>query len=79
MAYPDLRERLAAICSDPELSDADKISALRQMEADARAKQRATNESMPSPRPEDGEELKVIENALLSMGVETTDPGAATL
>lgn len=79
MTYPDLKQRLDAICDDPALRDSDKIALLQQMAADALAKQRATNENMPSPRGEDGEELKVIENALLRMGVESLDPGAATL
>jgi len=79
MTYPDLKQRLDAVCDDPALSDSEKISALQQMAADALAKQRATNENMPSPRGEDGEELKIIENALLRMGVESLDPGAATL
>jgi hypothetical protein len=78
MAYPDFKQRLNELCSDPALSDADKIATLRQMAADALAKQRATNENMPSPRGEDGEELKIIENALLGFGIEI-DPGAATL
>lgn len=79
MTYPDLKQRLDAICNDTALSENDKISTLRQMAADALAKQRATNENMPSPRGEDGEELKIIENALLGLGVESLDPGAATL
>lgn len=79
MTYLDFRQRLDDVCNDAALSKSEKIAALRQMEADARAKLRATNENMPSLRPEDGEELKIIENALLSLGVENTDPGAATL
>lgn len=79
MEYLDFRQRLDVVCNNATSSKSEKIAALRQMEADARARQRATNENMPSLRPEDGEELKIIENALLSLGAESTDPGAATL
>ncbi|HEX5005973.1 MAG TPA: hypothetical protein VFV70_02605 [Hyphomonadaceae bacterium] len=74
-----IKARVEAILCDARLDTKTKAAQLRQFELDALARQRASTEGMAPPRPNDGEDLKVIERALLSLGEKPTDQGPASL
>jgi hypothetical protein len=75
----DTKARVEAILSDSRLDTAARIERLRQMQTDALARQRASTEGMEPHRPDDGEELKTIERALLALGEEPVHQGPASL
>ena len=74
-----IKNRVEAVVCDPRLDTTAKVAKLRQFEQDALARQRASTEGMEPRRPHDGEDLKTIERALLSLGEKPTDQGAASL
>jgi hypothetical protein len=74
-----IRPRVEAILCDPKLDAKAKTAKLRQFEQDALARQRASTEGMEPHRPTDGEDLKIIERALISLGEKPTDQGPASL
>lgn len=75
----DVKGRVDTILHDTTIDDAAKIKKLRQMEADAMARQRATSEGMTAPVSRDGDELKSIEQALTALGEAAADTGPASL
>lgn len=75
----DVKGRVDAILHDTTIDDAAKIKKLRQMEADAMARERASTEGMTAPSSPDGEELKAIEKALTKLGEAAADTGPASL
>lgn len=74
-----MENRIDKIIGDAGLDRAGKVAKLRQLEADALARQRASTEGMEPSHPRDGEDLKLIERALLSLGERAVDQGPASL
>jgi hypothetical protein len=74
-----IKTRVEAVLCDPELDTRAKVTTLRQFEEDALARQRASTEGMEPHHPRDGEDLKIIERALLSLGEKPIDQGPASL
>lgn len=79
MPEPGIRESIQFIMASQSLSREQKVSRLRQLEADALAKQRGGTEGLEPNRPDDGEELRAIERALMSLGEAAVDQGPASL
>ena len=75
----DIKRKVVTILKDEQLAEDEKITILRQMEADALSKERSATEGMVPVAGDDGEELKAIENALRKLGQEPVEPGPATL
>ena len=74
-----IRVRVEAVLCDAALDTKAKVAKLRQFEQDALARQRASTEGMEPRHPIDGDDLKIIERALTSLGEKAIDPGAASL
>lgn len=74
-----IKPRVEAVLCDSRLDTQAKVSKLRQLEEDALARQRASTEGMEPRHPKDGEDLKIIERALLSLGEKPIDQGPASL
>ena len=74
-----IKPRVEAVLCDAGLDTKAKVAKLRQFELDALARQRASTEGMEPHRPNDGEDLKIIERALLSLGEKPTGQGTASL
>jgi hypothetical protein len=74
-----IKPRVEDVLCDARLDQKAKVAKLRQLEADALARQRASTEGMEPHRPNDGEDLKTIERALLSLGEKPIDQGPASL
>ncbi|AKR56674.1 hypothetical protein GCM10011321_00610 [Youhaiella tibetensis] len=79
MPEPGVNEAIASVLGDASLSRQSKVARLRQLEADALAKQRGGTEGLEPDRPDDGEELRAIERALMSLGETAVDQGPASL
>ncbi len=75
----DIKARIEKLLADSTLDKAAKIKKLRQWEADAMARERASTEGMTSPVADSGEELKAIETALTSLGEGASDKGPASI
>ncbi len=75
----ELASRIETLLADTALSRADRIAKLRQWEADALARQRAGTEGMAPAPSRDGDDLKLIENALRSLGEDAIDQGPASI
>ncbi len=75
----DIKRKVVTILKDEQLAEDEKITILRQMEADALSKERSATEGMVPVEGDDGEELKAVENALRKLGQEPVEPGPATL
>lgn len=76
---PNIKRQIVTLLQDETLDKPSKIEKLRQLELDARAKERAATEGLTPVDGDDGEDLKTIEQALARLGETTLDPGAATL
>lgn len=76
---PQITSQIATILHDGQTDKHEKIKRLRQLELDARAKERGATEGFTPVDGDDGEDLKAIEHALMRLGEEAVDPGAATL
>jgi len=74
-----IKRKIVTILKDDQLADEEKITILRQMEADSLSKERSATEGMLPVEGDDGEELKTIENALRKLGQEPIEVGAATM
>ena len=74
-----IKRTIVTILNDEHLPDEDKITVLRQLEADSLSKERSATEGMTPVDGDDGEDLKTIENALRRLGQDPVDVGAATL
>lgn len=72
-------DQINRLLSDESLDAAAKIAKLRQWETDALARQRASTEGMESSGDRDGDDLKAIEAALMSLGEDAVDQGPASL
>ena len=74
-----IKRKIVTILKDDQLAEDEKITILRQMEADSLSKERSATEGMLPVEGDDGEELKTIENALRKLGQEPIEAGAATM
>lgn len=74
-----IKRKIVTILTDDHIPDAEKITILRQLEADSLSKERSATEGMTAVDGDDGEDLKTIENALRKLGQEPVEAGAASL
>ena len=75
----ETEKRIDTIVNDASLDGSAKIAKLRQLEADALARQRAGTEGMEPVASRDGDDLKRIETALRTLGEDAIDQGPASL
>jgi len=75
----DMNACVESILSDDKLNRDAKVAKLRQVETDALARQRAATEGMAASPSRDGEDLKIVERALMSLGEAAVDQGPASL
>ena len=74
-----IKRKIVTILTDERLAEADKITLLRELEADTLSKERSATEGMTPVDGDDGENLKAIENALRRLGQQPVEAGAASL
>ncbi|MNC95900.1 hypothetical protein D3C83_131250 [compost metagenome] len=74
-----MKRRIVTILKDEHLADEEKITILRQWEADSLSKERSATEGMAPVDGDDGEDLHAIEIALRKLGAEPVVGGAASL
>jgi predicted dinucleotide-binding enzyme len=74
-----IKRKIVTILKDDHIADAEKITILRQLEADSLSKERSATEGMTPVDGDDGEDLKTIENALRKLGQRPVEAGAASL
>jgi hypothetical protein len=74
-----IKRKIVAILTDDHIGDGEKITILRQLEADSLSKERSATEGMTPVDGDDGEDLKTIENALRRLGEQPVEAGAASL
>lgn len=74
-----IKRKIVTILTDERLPEADKITQLRELEADTLSKERSATEGMTPVDGDDGENLKAIENALRRLGQQPVEAGAASL
>ena len=74
-----IKRKIVTILTDDHMGDAEKITILRQLEADSLSKERSATEGMTAVDGDDGEDLKTIENALRKLGQEPVEAGASSL
>lgn len=75
----NLTLQIDKLLADGAINQAAKVAKLREWEADALARQRASSEGMAPAALRDGAELKSIETALRSLGEDAVDQGPASL
>ena len=74
-----IKRKIVTILTDDHIPDDEKITVLRQLEADTLSKERSATEGMTPVDGDDGEDLKTIENALRKLGQQPVEGGAASL
>jgi hypothetical protein len=74
-----IKRKIVTILNDEHIDENEKITILRQMEADSLSKERSATEGMIAVDGDDGEDLKTIENALRKLGEQPVEAGAATM
>jgi hypothetical protein len=74
-----IKRKIVTILTDDHIPDGEKITILRQLEADSLSKERSATEGMTPVDGDDGEDLKTIENALRRLGEQPVEAGAASL
>lgn len=74
-----IKRKIVTILKDDHLGETEKITILRQLEADSLSKERSATEGMLAVDGDDGEDLKTIENALRKLGQEPVEAGAASM
>lgn len=74
-----IKRKIVTILTDDHISDGEKVTILRQLEADSLSKERSATEGMTPVDGDDGEDLKTIENALRRLGEQPVEAGAASL
>jgi hypothetical protein len=78
-AMSQMKRRIVSILKDEHIAADEKISILREMEADSLSKERSATEGMMPTDGDDGEDLHAIEMALRKLGQKPVENGAATL
>ncbi|MDC9825422.1 hypothetical protein PRN20_16955 [Devosia sp. ZB163] len=74
-----IKRKIVSILTDDQMQENEKITILRQLEADSLSKERSATEGMTPVDGDDGEDLKTIENALRRLGQEPVEAGASSL
>jgi hypothetical protein len=74
-----IKRKIVTILTDDHTTEAEKITILRQLEADSLSKERSATEGMTPVDGDDGEDLKTIENALRRLGQEPVQVGIPSL
>ena len=74
-----IKRKIVTILTDDHIPEAEKVTILRQLEADSLSKERSATEGMTPVDGDDGEDLKTIENALRKLGQEPVEAGASSL
>ena len=74
-----IKRKIVTILTDDHLPEDEKVTILRQLEADTLSKERSATEGMTPVDGDDGEDLKTIENALRRLGQQPVEAGAASL
>lgn len=74
-----IKRKIVTILTDDHLAESEKITILRQLEADSLSKERSATEGMIPVDGDDGEDLKTIENALRKLGEQPVEAGAASM
>ncbi len=74
-----IKARVEAVLCDPGLDTKAKVARLRQFEQDTLARQRASTEGMEPRQPIDGDDLKIVERALSTLGERPREQGPASL
>jgi len=74
-----IKRKIVTILTDDHLPEDEKVTILRQLEADTLSKERSATEGMTPVDGDDGEDLKTIENALRRLGQQPVETGAASL
>ena len=74
-----IKRKIVTLLTDDHIPDGEKITILRQLEADSLSKERSATEGMTPVDGDDGEDLKTIENALRKLGQQPVEAGAASL
>ena len=74
-----INRKIVTILADDHIPEGEKITILRQLEADSLSKERSATEGMTPVDGDDGEDLKFIESALRRLGQQPVEAGAASL
>jgi predicted dinucleotide-binding enzyme len=74
-----IKRKIVNILNDDHLPEDEKVTILRQLEADSLSKERSATEGMIPVDGDDGEDLKTIENALRRLGEQPVEAGAASM
>ncbi len=74
-----IKRKIVTILTDDHIPQGEKVTILRQLEADSLSKERSATEGMTPVDGDDGEDLKTIENALRKLGQEPVEAGASSL
>jgi len=74
-----IKRKIVTILTDDHLPEDEKVTILRQLEADTLSKERSATEGMTPVDGDDGEDLKTIENALRRLGQQPVEGGAASI
>jgi hypothetical protein len=74
-----MKRRIVTILKDDSIAEEEKITILRQWEADSLSKERSATEGMGPIDGDDGEDLHAIEIALRKLGQQPVTGGAASL
>ncbi len=74
-----MKRRIVTILKDDNIANEEKITILRQWEADSLSKERSATEGMGPIDGDDGEDLHSIEIALRKLGQEPVTGVAASL
>ena len=74
-----IKRKIVTILTDDHIPEGEKITILRQLEADSLSKERSATEGMTPVDGDDGEDLKTIENALRKLGQQPVEAGASSL
>ena len=74
-----IKRKIVTILTDDHIPQGEKVTILRQLDADSLSKERSATEGMTPVDGDDGEDLKTIENALRKLGQEPVEAGASSL
>jgi hypothetical protein len=74
-----IKRKIVTILTDDHIPEDEKVTILRQLEADSLSKERSATEGMTPVDGDDGEDLKTIENALRRLGQQPVEGGAASI
>lgn len=74
-----IKRKIVTILIDDRIPPDEKVTILRQLEADSLSKERSATEGMTPVDGDDGEDLHAIEMALRRLGQQPVEAGASSL